>query len=253
VILMANSNEKNNKPAWRDWLALSTIFLSILSIAVLAVVVIFTPQQKETSQLVFSSLLPLCGSWVGTILAYYFSKENFESASRSVSEIAKQMITSQDKLKSLSVLQVMKPRTQIFYKQMPLDQCIVSDVLTALKVQKKGKRLPILNASYAIIYMIHQSSIDHYLALQLLNKNSASAQRASPLTLQDLLNESEELKHMFESSFAVVSSQATLADAKQMMDLTPSCQDVFVTLNGHKDEPVLGWITNVDILEHSRI
>jgi hypothetical protein len=29
------------------------------------------------------------------------------------------------------------------------------------------------------------------------------------------------------------------------MDSIPDCRDVFVTQNGDKDEPVLGWVTNI--------
>ena len=57
---------------------------------------------------------------------------------------------------------------------------------------------------------------------------------------------------MFETSFATVSESATLADAKQKMKETPNGQDVFVTKRGTKNEPVLGWLTNVRIAEHAR-
>ena len=50
---------------------------------------------------------------------------------------------------------------------------------------------------------------------------------------------------MFKTSFAVVSEDATLADAKAAMESVRDCLDVFVTKSGTKDEPVLGWVTNV--------
>src|SRR5262245_28929682 len=44
---------------------------------------------KDTAQLIFTGLLPLLGTWVGTILAFYYSKENFESASRGTLDIVR--------------------------------------------------------------------------------------------------------------------------------------------------------------------
>ena len=38
----------------------------------------------NASRMVFNALLPLLGTWVGTVLAYYFSRKNFEAASQSV-------------------------------------------------------------------------------------------------------------------------------------------------------------------------
>src|SRR5258707_14126556 len=42
-------------------------------------------------QYVFGALLPLWGTWIGTILAYYYSKQNFESANKSVQQIVDKM------------------------------------------------------------------------------------------------------------------------------------------------------------------
>src|SRR5215813_14198228 len=37
---------------------------------------------KDAAQLIFTSILPLLGTWVGTVLAFYFTKESLEAASR---------------------------------------------------------------------------------------------------------------------------------------------------------------------------
>jgi hypothetical protein len=51
---------------------------------------------------------------------------------------------------------------------------------------------------------------------------------------------------------AFVPVTANLLEAKQAMDAVKKCHDVFLTLNGDKNEPVLGLITNTMILEHSK-
>jgi hypothetical protein len=51
----------------------------------------------------------------------------------------------------------------------------------------------------------------------------------------------------FTSTIAYVARDRTLADAKSAMEAIPGCQDVVVTAGGAKAEPILGWISNVDI------
>jgi hypothetical protein len=43
-----------------------------------------------------------------------------------------------------------------------------------------------------------------------------------------------------------------LADAKAKMESLTGCQDVIVTHQGNAGEPVLGWISNVDIARLSQ-
>src|SRR5713226_1358319 len=100
------SDSANGPPnEWKSarfWLAIGVTIVSIIAVAVLAMQVIDHAKDKDiagNAQNVLNSVLPLLGTWVGTILAYYFSKENFEAATKSVTELAKQ-ITPQEKLKA---------------------------------------------------------------------------------------------------------------------------------------------------------
>ena len=62
---------------------------SAVGLVLLSIVVIWAAKDKqgkeliETTRMVYTSLLPLLGTWVGTVLAYYFSKDNFEAATKS--------------------------------------------------------------------------------------------------------------------------------------------------------------------------
>ena len=58
------------------------------------------------------------------------------------------------------------------------------------------------------------------------------------------------MRELVEKSIAFVSSKTTLGDAKAAMEKTKNCQDVFVTENGIPEEPVIGWLTNTEILKH---
>jgi ABC-type transporter Mla maintaining outer membrane lipid asymmetry ATPase subunit MlaF len=71
-------------------------------------------------------------------------------------------------------------------------------------------------------------------------------------TVQNLLDQSPRMKAMAQS-FGVIKQDGTLADALDVMGKIDDCQDVFVTLTGSKDEPVLGWVTNVIIQDNAKV
>ena len=77
--------------------------------------------------------------------------------------------------------------------------------------------------------------------------SSQAAKPVQDLTLGDLLGDTE-LQAVFRGTFAVVRLHASMADANKAMKAVPACRDVFVTQNGERDEPVVGWVTNVDML-----
>ena len=84
--------EHNYKEDHREKISLMVILTSIIGVFLLAAIVIFASwgkEGRETAQMVFTAILPLFGAWVGTILAFYFGKENFEAATRSVTAIAR--------------------------------------------------------------------------------------------------------------------------------------------------------------------
>jgi hypothetical protein len=39
----------------------------------------------------------------------------------------------------------------------------------------------------------------------------------------------------------------TMADAKAAMEQIPGCQDAIVTKNGDRAEPMIGWLSNIDV------
>jgi hypothetical protein len=198
--------------------------------------------------MVFTAVLPLFGAWVGTILAFYFGKENFEAATRSVTNIAK-AVGFMEKLKEIKVKDKMIRREDMSVIAKPdndIPQIKLTDILNTISSASKGVRLPILNDKDNPVYMIHRSVVDQYLAAQALSKPPPAD--LSALTLNDFLAD-KTLKDMVEKSFTAIKEDATMAEAKNAMDRTPNCQDVFVTKGGTIQEPVIGWITNVIIQE----
>src|SRR5438094_10043990 len=85
----------------RSWLAFVITIVSILGVIALATVIVLkSKDQSGVATQVLSTVLPVIGTWVGTILAFYFGKENFETAAKRVADLAKQL-TPQEKLRAI--------------------------------------------------------------------------------------------------------------------------------------------------------
>src|SRR5229473_6730667 len=65
-----------------------------------------TPVNLDTAKYVFAAILPLLGTWVGTVLAHYFQKENLAAATQSITSLASK-VGGMDKLQSTPVKTVM--------------------------------------------------------------------------------------------------------------------------------------------------
>lgn len=218
---------------------------------------------EKVAQTVFSQVLPLLATWVGTVLAYYYSRENFESANRNVREMVNK-ITSMEKLQSIAASKVMIPVKDMacfrFSTQQP-DESKVSlcKDLLALLESKNRNRLPVLDATEKPKYVIHRSLIDRFLANKLLGLTTPPAgitisSLLDQMTLKEMIDSSsEEVKKFLRVSFGTVKETDTLADAKQEMDREQGRLDVLVTKDGTANSPVVGWITNLIINDNAKV
>lgn len=148
--------------------------------------------------------------------------------------------------RAVPVTSRMIPIDDFFYKKLgEIDPGSVrlKVLVDELELQKLN-RMPIFNAQDHPLYIVHRSMIDKFIVARMWSGGGESPQ---DLTLGHLLSEPE-MKQMFENTFVVVSRQATLAEARSAMIEKPGCSDVFVTERGTRDEPVLGWLTNVDLV-----
>lgn len=98
-------------------------------------------------------------------------------------------------------------------------------------------RIPILEPSGELRYLVHQSVLSDFLA------RAGSAAQAS---LQDLVADAETLQ-LVRDDIAFVSESATAGEAKKAMENIKGCQDIIVTKSGSRTEAVLGWVTNVEL------
>lgn len=230
-----------------------TIIVGVVGIIFAFVALNATDEKKVDSafkiiQYIFGALLPLWGTWIGTILAYYYSKENFESANRSVQQLVEK-ITSEKKLESVKAKDVMILKKDLKYKTMTAGQTLadfkIKEMLEYLKTEGI-RRLLILNDKDAALYVIHRDLMSHYIADQ-----SFAGKAIDQLTLNDMYSSSQDMKNTIDNSAKFINENSNLLDAKNLMDQNKTCLDVFITKTGKNDEPALGWITNVTITENS--
>lgn len=239
---MNQNGNKNQEVAHRWKLALIITILSIVGISVVAGLVIgFAGENKfEASQNVLTAVLPLLAAWVSTVLAYYYSSESIEAATKSV----KELLPSEEKLKTILVKDKMRKIHEMEFFTYT-EELKVKEMIDKLLTSGKGSRLPFLNDKQQPEFILHKSAVDATLVML-----SQSGIDISNVTLKDLFEKDPELKNLAEGSFGVVAEDATLADAKTEMQRIKGAQDVFVTTNGRKDGTVIGWITN-NIIEKS--
>lgn len=256
---MPHKEQQVEAAEWKERTAIARGIVIVGSVALflLAIVVIvataLTNAQNlgATTQTLFSALLPLVGTWVGTILAYYFSRENFQTASRSFLDTVKEL-TPIEKLGKIPVKDAMLKIGTIKAVKMKAGRSEKDIKLEELKKLLDGvvTRIPVLDEKGAVRYVIHQSMLYKYIAEESCAKGPAF--QFADVTLEDFLN-FELMKDYVSRTRAFVAADQTLADAKVQMEAVPGCQDVFVTEHGQADEPVLGWLTNIEIAKHSKV
>jgi hypothetical protein len=232
--------------------------IMVLAAAIVSVAVKKSELFQETARYVFTALLPLLGTWVGTILAFYFSTENFQTASESVRKTIKDI--QKERLETHLAGDTMLSYDKI--KGVEIDD---SQKATALKIKLEANfqnilsrqytRIPIFNKKRIALYMLHGSILFEFFS-EIQSDDPVTIVKKDA-TLEDILNyRNEKYKKLITETFAIVGKNQTLAYAKSLMDRISketgeTCQDVFVTETGNKNEAVLGWLTDKRIERYS--
>lgn len=197
----------------------------------------FTSQWKD----MLTMILPVIAAWVGTVLAYYFTKENFESANRHAIQLTK--LSLQDRLTSKSAKEVMIPGASISAFTVEKDKTLADYTLGGAilpKLSIKNTRIPVINQGSDIVIGIFHKSIVYEILFNEKNKDSST----DP-TLEKLFSDASYSPVVKAIAFA--GEAASLADVQNKMKSVPHCQDVFITKSGDCNEAIIGWITNAEI------
>jgi hypothetical protein len=230
------SDDKESKTRTR--LAIGIVGLSVIGIIAISCVVVLSAASDErdtTSQLVYTSVLPLLGTWVGTVMAFYFARENLKAATDSTLALAGRGDTE------TPVTQVMiDTSTWTAYDLGPNDKpedLALADLHTRMSgIVPPARRLPIRNAAGAVLYVVHDSTLVAF--TEFVGQTRANLDK----TLGDLLANAE-FKELI-AAIGFVAGDATVADARRVMASIKHCNDVFVTETGKRDERAIGWLTN---------
>ena len=155
-----------------------------------------------------------------------------------------------DKLgEAISVNDKMIPLNKISYYTIPENKSLSEIKLEELYelLIETVTRIPILDENKILLYLIHQSVIYKFISEQsIIASENKKSFEVSSLTLADFLADSE-IKYLVTDAIAFVAQDATMLNAKEAMESVKSCQDVFITETGSREEKVIGWLTNVDI------
>lgn len=229
----------------------------------------------ENIKTLLGILLPVIGTWMGTILAFYFSKENFEAANKQIKELVKQVNITDSKLQVMNVTDVMiKASDASVY--MVDDEASFKNMklLEMLKIMNSShsQRMPILQKNtLKFIFLIYASTIERFLlgykmgeiklGTELVESPPSPEQISSnkldaDLTVNDMFKSNYELiKNIIElnNKQHFIPISATLEVVKQEMQDNTICQDVFITQTGSKNEAVEGWITNNLLIEKAEL
>ncbi len=267
---LSTDDEKLRGSIATQVLKYGTLTLGVVAsiIIIVAVIIMFRSKDGNNDKPielivnVFHTLLPVIATWVGTVIAFYFGKANFEAASKSVQEMVKQITNTDDKLKATKVADkgVMRLLADISYNKditgkTDAEINVQKDLLDFVDTNKKGDRLPIINTGNVIRYIIHESSMNEFVRKLSGGKYAAlKDKKLEEITLEEMINSTDdEMKNKIIKSLVFVAKSATLFEAKEKMAGNQLSQDVFVTETGSPEEPIIGWVTNNKIAELSKI
>lgn len=238
----------------RAAMGLHIVYFSLAMVGVLGamavIALIFNPDAAASIKDMLSTLLPVLGTWVGSVLAFYFTKENYNEAARQTVDLVRQL-TPEQKLEQTLAGDVMIAMDDSGTSKLVLDRQLASiPLVEILQIcnQTGRNRLPLLDGKGTLKFLIHRSLIDKFITEQLLAGNGATAQQ---LSLHELLSNPEYLK--MARAFETISRDDNLTTAKHKIDSIPECSDVFVTEDGTRNSRATGWITNVIIAERATI
>ena len=249
------STEKHN--GWTSRLIALIITGLVMGVTVyIAIFLLYSPAKdgKIDTAFIGQTLLPLWGTWIGTVLAFYFGKANFEAATKSYQDVIKTM-SPEEKIAKLKVKDVMLPTKDILYLDYDSESPkLINDILKYPQFEPYN-RFAVFDKNKVVKYMIHRSTFYQFIYMKY---NEQKLQGAAPdtdsLTLSDLLScPDEKIKNTLTRGLGFIALDANLLDAKRVIDATDECQNVFVTENAKPSEPVLGLITNNRIFGYAKV
>ncbi|MEG4026879.1 MULTISPECIES: hypothetical protein [unclassified Microcoleus] len=252
----------------RERIALGVLLASIIAVFSISVVVIATAENGEkrgvVSGRVMDSTLPLYGTWVGTILAFYFSRNAFEAASRAtdrttaaVLQQANSGLVSAPPLPDnrLAKIPLKALANDLVFSQDDMNKPL-QDVVNELESRNRY-RVIVVDADKKYVNMVYRINASAFLVQsQPEGSNPQRDQGGDPVspppTLKNYLDWRHEQGEKAQPIVIFLSESATLADADAKIKETIGCRDAIVTTDGKDTSPVVIYVTDTDINEYKQ-
>lgn len=233
----------------RETLAWAILIGSTVGIVAISAIILW--KTDTDGQIIFTGLLALFGTWVGTILAFYFSRENFEAANASLQRVVR-TLTPDERLKQLAIRTEMIARSRMIQIKDGgrADKDIMLSEVCGLLVERS--RIPVLDAGGLIRYVIHSNTVYRYITDESLKGVQVNPAAISLETFLAHKFKDETVKAIV-TKIAFAAVGGSLADARAKMIAVAGAQDVIVTATGGPQEPVEGWITDMDLARYAQM
>lgn len=242
------SADVGDKPRVRDKIAFIVLGIgmaSIVAVSALALWLVTDSDRPEMARLVFASIIPLMGTWVGTVLAFYFARENLQSASDTTIRALTLAgaVTEESPVEAfMTRVDRIKPQ-KIVADWAAADALLLSDLFDSMT--KSGLyRAPVFDTSGVALCVVHAFDIATYCA----QPNRALANLGPQDTL-GALRKGDPQKSVERLQFVPIT--ANLKGVRDALAGNPGCKDVIVTKSGGSAEKAIGWITDADLARYT--
>lgn len=220
--------------------AFLTLFLLVGTLIVLARG--DNPTASDTAKNAFTAILPVLAGWVGTVLAFYFSSASQERTSTSLDKALGR--SGAGNAAGTLVSEKMIPYARIFKRELGGEVAPgvikIADLEIDFnqKLPNGGKVSRLIFVEKAVFkYVLHEAEL-----------NAFRIKSPGAITFEDMLKD-QDLLQKISKLVVFVSAGATVADAKTALDKVAGAQDIIVTGSGNATDPMLGWLSNVDLIK----
>lgn len=211
--------------------------LGILTVAISVILVLLQNNgTPETYMGIFSTVVTVFATWVGAVIAFYFSNESFRQAAQASGAIkgdptefepvtAPHRMIPVDKITGL----VLGTKPDDTSPELPKDKDAITIGQVKAKLSSTVSRVIIFSKPGFPIFIVRDKLLG-----TLDNGKTLADYRALDKNASDALN------------FRFIPETATVGDARRLLK-TYATVDLFVTATGSPEEPVKGWLTDTQL------
>ncbi|MBB5754988.1 hypothetical protein [Prosthecomicrobium pneumaticum] len=196
-----------------------------------------------------AAIFPLLGAWIGAVIAFYFARDNFESAAQNTKALLQEALP--DRLTSIAAAEAMIPADKLLTVSTPEDdgRPLYGDILKTFEA--KGLSRVIVLKGRKGLGVIHDSTVNRFV----LGKTATGAQ-AADIKLSDLLGDPA-IAPILDDTAIYVAPNTTLAAVRKAMEARStalgSCRDAFVTTTGAPSDDIVGYLSDLDIAKRGAL